>query len=180
MAPVRPGRDEIGLLIASAWALRATCGRRQVGCALFDRDGHLLSTGYNGPASGQRHCTDEPCPGNDPAFRSGEGLSFCEAIHAEANALLRCSSVGRIDTAYVTHSPCLDCVKLLLNTGCKRIVFLQEYAHDAAARERWTREPHNAYFKGRADYQPRFRRWEHFAPTMALISTAELTDLRGD
>lgn len=132
----RPSIDEIGLLIAETWALRSTCGRTGTGCALFDASGHMLSTGYNGPASKQHNCSAEhPCPGFGAA--SGEALQLCEAIHAEANALLRCEDVTKVRTAYVTRSPCLDCTKLLLNTGCKRIVFRRPYAHDASAKERW-------------------------------------------
>lgn len=166
---MRPNRDEIGLLIASAWALRGTCGRKQVGCALFDGDGYPLSAGYNGPASGQSHCDASlPCPGFGAP--SGTSLHLCEAIHAEANALLRCSSIGRVRVAYVTHSPCMDCVKLLLNTGCRRIVFLARYAHDESARERWVREPYNRYFADRPGYEPRHRVWEHYRrPSHAII-----------
>jgi len=134
----RSSLDEVGLLVARAWSLRGTCGRRRVGCALFDGYGHMLSTGYNGPASGQQHCSSEsPCAGFGAP--SGTSLHLCEAIHAEANALLRCTDVTRIRTCYCTHSPCLDCVKLLLNTGCRRIVFEERYAHDEPARERWLR-----------------------------------------
>lgn len=58
---------------------------------------------------------------------SGQGLDKCEAIHAEQNALLQCKDVFEIDTCYVTVSPCVTCTKLLLNTACQRIVFLEEY-----------------------------------------------------
>lgn len=133
----RIGKDEIGLRLAETWALRGTCARRQVGCVLFDQDGVEIGAGYNGPAAGEPHCTDVPCPGAGCA--SGTGLELCEAIHAEANALLKCPDVRYIETAYVTHSPCLHCVKLLKNTGCRRIVFRTPYAHDAASRELWTR-----------------------------------------
>lgn len=134
---MRASLDDVGMRIAVAWSKRATCPRRSVGCVLFDSSGHQLSSGYNGPASGQPHCIDHPCPG--ATLPSGTGLSKCEAIHAEANALLRCSDVTKVHTAYVTTSPCLDCVKLLLNTGCRRIVFLEEYAHGADAKARWLR-----------------------------------------
>jgi len=139
---MRPSIDEIGLRIAETWALRATCARRQVGCSLFDSTGHLLATGYNGPASGQPNCEpDNPCLGYGAP--SGQSLQLCEAIHAEANALLRCADVTRIHTCYVTHSPCLDCVKLLLNTSCMRIIFRTRYAHDEASKMRWLAPPVN-------------------------------------
>lgn len=98
------------------------------------------------PLTGQ-HTGTEPvfenaCPG---AFRadgkkwpSGHNLDACEAIHAEQNALLQCRDVYKIETCYVTVSPCLTCVKLLMNTSCRRIVFRKRYAHDNAAHALWT------------------------------------------
>jgi len=133
----RISKDDTGLSLAAVWADRGTCARRQVGCVLFDVDGVELSSGYNGPASGMPHCIDTPCAGANCA--PGTGLELCEAIHAEANALLKCPDVRRIFTCFTTHSPCLHCVKLLMNTGCKRIVFREPYAHDSASRSLWQR-----------------------------------------
>lgn len=70
--------------------------------------------------------------------QSGTNLDGCEAIHAEQNALLQCKDVREIHTCYCTASPCITCVKLLLNTGCQRVVFLEEYPHPAAG-ELWLR-----------------------------------------
>lgn len=128
----RASIEEIGLAIAFDWARRGTCPRRQVGCLLLDEHNDTVGDGYNGPASGEPHCIDKPCPGAH--LPSGTGLSQCEAIHAEANAILRCKDIRAIHTAYLTDSPCMDCVKLLLGTGCRRIVFARKYApqHDAA------------------------------------------------
>lgn len=67
---------------------------------------------------------------------SGTNLDGCQAIHAEQNALLQCRDIYEIDTCYVTASPCMTCTKLLLNTSCQRIVFLEEYPH-TEARELW-------------------------------------------
>lgn len=74
------------------------------------------------------------CTGADSP--SGTNLDACQAIHAEQNALLQCRDVYEIETAYVTASPCVTCTKLLLNTACKRIVYMHEYPH-AAACEIW-------------------------------------------
>jgi dCMP deaminase len=54
------------------------------------------------------------------------------ATHAEQNALLQCRDVEQIDTCYTTASPCITCVKLLMNTGCRSIVFAEEYPHPEA------------------------------------------------
>lgn len=76
------------------------------------------------------------CPG---AFSpSGTNLDSCEAIHAEQNALLQCRDVREIHTCFCTASPCITCTKLMLSTGCMRIVFLEEYPHPAA-RALWER-----------------------------------------
>lgn len=108
-------------------ATRATCKRRQVGCVLINQQGHVLATGYNGVHSGAVHCTDVPCPGaNQP---SGQGLHLCQAIHAEQNALIQCRNINEIHTAYVSTSPCVACVRLLANTGVRRIVFAEVYPH---------------------------------------------------
>jgi dCMP deaminase len=146
----RISRDEWGLRLAEVVAFRATCLRRSVGCVLMDADGYILSTGHNGRASGLPHCNSEDfltsteviypyaCAG--ATAPSGTSLDACEAVHAEANALLRVRDVREIHTAYVTVSPCVSCVKLLLNTGCQRVVFREPYAHDEAAHKLWGRD----------------------------------------
>lgn len=113
---------------------RSTCKRRAVGCVLVNSLGHILATGYNGVPRGHAHCIDSPCAG--ASYPSGTGLDACEAIHAEQNALLQCKDVMEIHTAYVTAMPCMTCTKLLLNTGCQRIVYVEPYPHDAA-RQLW-------------------------------------------
>lgn len=144
---MRLSRDEWALKLALLTAQRTTCCRRAVGCVLLNTRGHVLSTGYNGVAAGLPHCNDvdaayylsggrpHACSGwNAP---SGMNLDGCQAIHAEQNALLQCRDVYAIHTAYVTASPCMTCVKLLLNTSCERIVYVEEYPH-SAARDLWT------------------------------------------
>lgn len=132
----RPTKEVYFLEMAKLVSTRGTCARRKVGCVLVDKLGHVLSTGYNGVASGENHCIDTPCSG--ASCKSGEGLEKCEAIHAEANALLQCKDVNEIDTAYVTHSPCVHCVKLLMNTSCRRVLFIEKYPHSDSERL-WTK-----------------------------------------
>jgi len=128
----RPTLDSYFLQHAQVASMRATCARRAVGCILVDKLGHVLSTGYNGPASGKPHCIDTPCGGRYQP--SGTSLDLCEAVHAEQNALLQCRDVMQIATAYCTDSPCVHCVKLLLNTSCQRIVFRRLYPHSESER----------------------------------------------
>lgn len=133
---MRPTRDETMLNVAFALAQRSTCKRRGVGCVLTDELGRILSTGHNGVAKGEQHCTDVPCPGAD--CPSGTGLDKCQAVHAEQNAIMFCPDVMKIHTCYVTVSPCIHCVKMLMNTGCTRIVFGLEYPH-SDSEKLWTK-----------------------------------------
>jgi len=147
---MRPTRDEWAMAIALTTSKRGTCLRRQVGCVLLDKDGFILSTGYNGRAAGQMHCNEVDEETTSPIIHpwackgacspSGTNLDACEAIHAEQNALLRCADVRQIRQCFVTASPCMTCTKLLLNTGCREIIFAEPYAHDEFARELWTRD----------------------------------------
>lgn len=123
----RIGFDQYFMDIAIGTSKRGTCRRRTVGCVLMSYDNHIISTGYNGNPNGQPHCLDIPCPGAQ--CKSGEGLDLCEAIHAEINALIHCQDVSKVHKCYSTLSPCIFCVKALLASPCKEIVFLEEYPH---------------------------------------------------
>jgi dCMP deaminase len=146
MMDARPTRDEWAMELAVVTSRRATCLRRQVGCVLLNARGHVLATGYNGVAAGMPHCNDVDTDGFGPDAHpwacsgaespSGTNLDGCQAIHAEQNALLQCRDVYGIETCYVTASPCMTCVKLLLNTSCQKIIFAEEYPH-SAAKELW-------------------------------------------
>ena len=118
-------KDWYFLKMAHLVSERATCTRRKVGSILINSKSHVISTGYNGVSTGQEHCIDKPCKGAN--YKSGEGLDKCEAIHAEQNALLQCKDVFDIDTVFCTLSPCIHCLKLLLNTSAKHIIFSEKY-----------------------------------------------------
>lgn len=143
----RPNRDQWAMELAQLTAQRSTCCRRAVGCVLLNERGHVLATGYNGVAAGLPHCNQ---PASDQEFASqpeyfyphacegahapsGTKLDACQAIHAEQNAMLQCKDVHEIHSCYVTASPCITCTKLLLNTSCQRIIFVEEYPHNQAA-----------------------------------------------
>ena len=137
----RPTRDMVNMAIAMVVAERGTCLRRRVGCVITDSDGFILATGYNGVAAGRPHCREEvrgthPFACQAASAPSGTQLDGCEALHAEQNAVIRLADPRRAYTTYVTTSPCVSCVKLLLGTGCQRICFLSEYAH-SDARKWW-------------------------------------------
>lgn len=143
---MRPNLDNYFIRMAALVASRSTCLRRSVGCVLVNERGHVLATGYNGVAAGQPHCNDEvplvkfgenevqvkypnACIGADA--ETGEHLDECQAIHAEQNALLQCRDVWAIQTCYTTTAPCIHCVKLLLNTSCRIIVYSEVYDEKA-------------------------------------------------
>lgn len=126
----RIDKHEYFLRMAELAALRGTCARRKVGCVLVDKNNHVLATGYNGVPQGDRHCIDNPCPG--AAHKSGTGLSECQAVHAEQNALLQCHDVQAIQTAYCTASPCVTCMRMLANTGVRAIFYRETYPHHEA------------------------------------------------
>ena len=146
---LRLDKDGWALELARLTSKRSTCHRLQVGCVLLNSRGHVLSTGYNGRAAGLPNCNHrvlkvsdglrsviqpDKCENSDAPSGQPNG---CEAIHAEQNALLQCRDVYQIQGCYVTHSPCVVCTKLLLNTSCKVIVFSKEYPHHESERL-WT------------------------------------------
>lgn len=175
MSDARPSRDEYFSRMAELVATRSTCIRRSVGCVLVSARGHVLATGYNGVAAGLAHCnalervrdpfdsTGEGfvdhypnlCPGalraDGKRWPSGKKLDGCEAIHAEQNALLQCHDVFVIETCYVTVSPCITCVKLLLGTSCQRIVFIEAYSHDDEAKRIWLSRKSNSWNSHKGD-----------------------------
>lgn len=120
---MRLNHDTYFMVMAKVASLRSVCRSRQVGAILVDINNYLLASGYNGPPKGIPEC--DPCKRVD--IESGTGLDRCIATHSEANALLQCPDIQRIHSLYVTISPCFGCIKLLLNTPCQRIVFVNSY-----------------------------------------------------
>lgn len=102
-------------------ALRSTCTRLMVGATIV-LDKRIIAGGYNGSVSGSVHCIDEGC-------YMIEGHCV-RTVHAEANALLQCAKFGaRTDGAdiYVTHFPCLQCCKQLIQAGIKGVYYAEDY-----------------------------------------------------
>lgn len=136
---MRPSKDQYFIEMAKLVSTRGTCLRRKVGCVLVNARGHVIATGYNGVAAGLAHCnhydefheTGYPYACEGSTSPSGMNLDSCQAIHGEQNALLQCKDVFEIETAYVTAKPCVSCMKLFMNTSCKRIVYAEDYPHPA-------------------------------------------------
>ena len=106
------------LEMARIWAQNSYCQRRQVG-ALVVKDGMIISDGYNGTPSGfENICEDD----ND--------VTKPYVLHAEANAitkLARSSNNSEGATIYITASPCIECAKLIIQAGIKRVVYGEKY-----------------------------------------------------
>jgi dCMP deaminase len=125
----RPSADEYFLKIASVVAERSTCRRHNVG-AVAVRDKHILSTGYNGAASGSKDCLELGCLRDELGIPSGERHEICRGIHAEQNVIIQASLHGvslEGSTIYCTHTPCVLCAKMLVNARIKRFVSFGSY-----------------------------------------------------
>lgn len=129
--------DSHYLRIAEAVANEGRCKRRQIGAVLVDSAGTILANGMNGPPVTMRSCFESPCPGADVPAGQGAGKTVaCYGVHAEIDALLKCSDISKVHTLYCTKAPCTSCVLTLLNTKCKRIVFLTP-SNETTNKELW-------------------------------------------
>lgn len=106
------------LRMAEIWAQNSYCKRRKVG-ALLVKDKMIISDGYNGTPSGfENICEDE------------NGVTKPYVLHAEANAITKVAKSGNSSsgaTLYVTASPCVECSKLIIQSGITRVVYRDEY-----------------------------------------------------
>ncbi|MBQ4039149.1 MAG: dCMP deaminase family protein [Bacteroidaceae bacterium] len=110
--------DSRYIRMAQIWAENSYCKRRQVG-AIIVKDNMIISDGYNGTPSGfENICEDD------------NGLTKPYVLHAEANAITKIARSGNNSdgaTLYVTSSPCIECAKLIIQAGIKRVVYSEEY-----------------------------------------------------
>jgi dCMP deaminase len=122
---VRQPLDEYMLGLLPPMATRSTCVRRAVAAIITNDKGHILATGFNGVPSGIHHCTETACPG---AGDKPGNSQRCEAVHAEANALLQCRNLDDATTMYCSATPCFWCAKMICNTPIRRVVCVEPYA----------------------------------------------------
>ena len=110
--------DHSYLQMAEVWAQNSYCKRRKVG-ALIVKDKMIISDGYNGTPSGfENICEDE------------DGVTKPYVLHAEANAITKVAKSGNSSagaTLYVTASPCMECSKLIIQSGITRVVYRDAY-----------------------------------------------------
>jgi len=108
---------------------RSSCERLAVGATVV-RDRRVISGGYNGSVSGDEHCIDVGCKVVD---------GHCvRTVHAEANALLQCAKFGASTAGadiYVSHFPCIQCTKSIIQAGIKNLYYLNDYHTSDYAKE---------------------------------------------
>lgn len=110
--------DERYLRMARIWSENSYCKRRRVG-ALIVKNQMIISDGYNGTPSGFDNICESP-----------DGVTFPFVLHAEANAITkvaRSNNSSEGSTLYVTASPCMECSKLIIQAGIRRVVFSEMY-----------------------------------------------------
>lgn len=112
--------DKRYLRMAQIWSENSYCKRRQVG-ALIVKDKSIISDGYNGTPSGfENLCEDE------------DNKTKPYVLHAEANAITKVAKSGNSSegaTLYVTASPCIECAKLIIQAGIRRVVYSEHYRY---------------------------------------------------
>ena len=134
---------------AKLWMERSKCLSRQIGAVLVQGK-HVIATGYNGPPSGVPHCDRRDdtgryvekgiilttsggehvntCPRQRMGFKSGEGMEHCVAIHAEINPIMQAAKMGIATDGATLYAycgtPCINCMKEIIQAGIKRIVCL--------------------------------------------------------
>lgn len=117
-AKPRPSFQEIYMRLAHSLASRSTCTRLNVGTVITSTDFRkVLAVGYNGNATGLPNHCDRETPGN------------CGCLHSEENAVINCDSPRTVEKlVFVTHLPCVQCAKRLINLGnVKKVYYDQEY-----------------------------------------------------
>ena len=110
--------DKRYIRMASIWAENSYCTRRQVG-ALIVKNQRIISDGYNGTPSGFENVCED-----------GNNVTKPYVLHAEANAITkiaRSNNSSEGATLYVTASPCIECAKLIIQSGIKRVVYSEKY-----------------------------------------------------
>lgn len=121
--------DEYFMAQSHLLSLRSTCSRLSVGATIV-RDKRIIAGGYNGSIKGDEHCIDCGCKVVD---------NHCvRTIHAEINAILQCAKFGASTegaTIYVTHFPCLNCTKSIIQAGIKEICYANDYRNNEYAEE---------------------------------------------
>ena len=119
--------------MASFWAELSSAIRKKVGC-LIVKDGAIISDGYNGTPSGfDNNCEEYETWPQDPQLPTIPLKTKPEVLHAESNAITKLAKSTQSSdgaTMYITISPCVDCAKLIIQSGIKRVVYGEVYRNE--------------------------------------------------
>lgn len=131
---MRPSWDEYFMAIAQVVASRSVCLRHKIGAVVVNEDKQILSTGYNGPPRGMKHCAARGgCIRDKENIPSGTRQEYCFGLHAEQNAIVQAAREGiRLlgSTLYCTYKPCSLCAHMIVNAGIKEVYFTADYHDD--------------------------------------------------
>ena len=122
---MRPTWDEYFKQLVTITASRSSCEKLNVGCILVN-DNRIIAQGYNGYISGCEH---------NMIIRNGHNIA---TIHAEQNTIVDCAKRGvscNNCTAYITHFPCYNCMKLMAASGIKAIKYIEDYKNDSLVKD---------------------------------------------
>jgi len=125
----RPSWDEYFMNIAKVVASRSNCIKRKV-AAIIVKDKRVISTGYNGTPRGTRNCNEGGCPRCNSLAPSGTNLEECLCSHGEENAIVQASYHGvslKDAIIYTTFAPCLQCAKMIINSGIREVIYNMDY-----------------------------------------------------
>jgi dCMP deaminase len=131
----RPSWDEYFMNIAKVVASRSNCMKRKV-AAIIVRDKRVISTGYNGTPRGTRNCNEGGCPRCNTLAASGTALDECLCSHGEENAIVQASYHGvslKDAIIYSTFAPCLQCAKMIINSGIREVIYNMDYPLNESA-----------------------------------------------
>jgi dCMP deaminase len=131
----RPSWDEYFMDIAKVVASRSNCMKRKV-AAIIVKDKRVISTGYNGTPRGTRNCNEGGCPRCNNLAVSGTALDECLCSHGEENAIVQASYHGvslKDAIIYTTFAPCLQCAKMIINSGIREVIYNMDYPLNESA-----------------------------------------------
>jgi dCMP deaminase len=139
----RVSREEWFLQVALDCAKRSTCIQRKYGAIIVDRDGYIISTGYNGSPRGTADCLNiRTCWRRLHNIPSGQNYEKCMSVHAEMNALLQAGKSAKGGVMYLAGydmdkkdlpdnmMPCSLCTKLLINSQIKDVIMMEGSLND--------------------------------------------------
>ncbi|HBT18776.1 MAG TPA: CMP deaminase [Clostridiaceae bacterium] len=127
----RQSWNQYFMSIAKVLALRSSCDRAYVGAVIVNTDNRIIATGYNGSVGSKT----PQCDDLGHVMRDGHCIA---TLHAEINCIAYCAREGislKDSKIYVTHFPCLNCTKALIQSGIKTIYYLDDYRLDDYALE---------------------------------------------